>query len=240
MATDPSVIDISHYQPDPDWTALKAAGVIGVIFKATQGTVYIDPTFAKRRHAAWAADFLTSSYHFLEHGEIAAQMAHYLATVAPDPGERVVIDFEDDSLDLADLETAVECLMATDKNLQITIYGGHKLKELVTKHNVLLAENTSLWLCQYTSGKCSWPSATWPVWSLWQYADTGQVPGIKGNVDINRFNGEDSALRAWLAPAGAPVPAPHPDVETVTLTIGSPKKIRLVLEAGSNVELSLG
>jgi lysozyme len=240
MATDPSVIDISHYQPDPDWKALKGAGVIGVILKATEGASYIDPTFAARRKAAWAADLLTASYHFLHHGEAAAEMAHYLQTVAPEDGERVIIDYEDDSLDLADLEAAVQCLAATGKNLQITVYGGHKLKEVVTQANTYLAQNTSLWLAQYTTGKPSWPSTTWKYWSLHQYSDQGHVPGIAGNVDINRFNGEDSALRAWLAPAAAPVPVPDPNLETVTLTIASATKIKLVLEAGSNVELSLG
>jgi lysozyme len=240
MATDPSVIDISHYQPDPDWQALKGAGVIGVILKATEGTSYVDPTFAARRQAAKAAGLLTSSYHFLHHGQAAAEIEHYLKTVMPLDGERVVIDYEDDSLDLADLEAAVQSLIEAGKNLQIAIYGGHKVKEVVAQPNAFLAENSSLWLCQYTSGKPSWPSTTWKYWSLHQYSDTGQVPGIAGNVDVNRFNGDDSALRAWLAPAAAPAPAPHPDVETVTLTIASPKKIRLVLEAGSNVELSLG
>jgi hypothetical protein len=35
-------------------------------------------------------------------------------------------------------------------------------------------------LAQYTSSESniSWPTATYPQWSLWQYSETGEIPGI--------------------------------------------------------------
>ncbi len=34
--------------------------------------------------------------------------------------------------------------------------------------------------------------------TFWQYTGTGVVPGIKGNADINVFNGRQAAWRKWL------------------------------------------
>ena len=34
--------------------------------------------------------------------------------------------------------------------------------------------------------------------TFWQYTGTGVVPGVKGNTDINVFNGSHSAWKKWL------------------------------------------
>ena len=34
--------------------------------------------------------------------------------------------------------------------------------------------------------------------TFWQYTGTGIVPGIKGNADVNVFNGSASAWGKWL------------------------------------------
>jgi hypothetical protein len=57
--------------------------------------------------------------------------------------------------------------------------------------NDWLAENTSLWLAQFTAGQSSLPSATWPAWGHWQFTDQGAVPGFGGVLDCDRFNGSD-------------------------------------------------
>jgi lysozyme len=36
-------------------------------------------------------------------------------------------------------------------------------------------------------------------WNFWQYTATGRVPGIKGGVDRNAFNGNADQWRAFLA-----------------------------------------
>jgi lysozyme len=57
-------IDISHYQGTPDFNAVKAAGIALVFVKATQGTTYIDPTFAINRDHARSAGLTVGFYHF--------------------------------------------------------------------------------------------------------------------------------------------------------------------------------
>ena len=74
-------------------------------------------------------------------------------------------------------------------------------------------------IAQYGS-TVSWPTKTWPQWSLWQYTDRATVDGITGPVDGNKWNGSEEALVAWLSPAGqAPAPSPEPQTEPITMTI---------------------
>jgi lysozyme len=35
---------------------------------------------------------------------------------------------------------------------------------------------------------------TWKRWDIWQYSDSGKVAGIKGNVDMNEFDGTADEL----------------------------------------------
>ncbi len=49
----------------------------------------------------------------------------------------------------------------------------------------------------------------WTAWSLWQYSDTGSVPGVSGDNDLDTFNGTLAQLQA-LASGAAPAPSPSP------------------------------
>lgn len=198
------VIDLSHWQDsEPDFNKARAAGLVGVILKATEGTGYVDPTFAKRKTAAFQAYLPCASYHFLKHGNVTEQIQHYLATAKPAKHERVIIDYEDAGCTLADLRTAVTAIKNADSTLQITVYGGSKLKQELHSRDELLA-TTSLWLAQYTSGIPSWPKTTWPEYALWQYSDGhfgGQPRSMDGFVepfDCNTYNGSQAECRAWF------------------------------------------
>ena len=79
MTRNLKVIDLSHYQTVTDINAIKNAGVIGVIHKASQGTRYIDPYYASRRREFEAAGLAWASYHFLMPDHAEEQMAHYLS-----------------------------------------------------------------------------------------------------------------------------------------------------------------
>lgn len=228
------VIDLSHHNPTPDWDKLKAAGCIGVIHKATEGTSYVDKTLFSRAKEAMAAGLKWSTYHFLRPGKITAQIDHYLATIDPVEGERIVLDHEDAGVSLTDLEKAVRYIATIRPDLQVTIYSGHLIKEQLNGNRSKELAATSLWIAQYTSaGKPSWPVETWPAWSLWQYTDKATVPGISAPVDANRWNGTSEALLSWFGPAGSEVPEPAPDPvpepapgrETVDIFISTPEGV---------------
>lgn len=204
----PIVVDLSHWNPTPDWATLKANGTIGVIHKATEGTGYVDDTLFSRASAAIKAGLCWSTYHFLKGGNPTGQMAHYLKTIDPRQGERVCIDHEEKAT-LDELKAAVKYIRTNRPDLQVTIYSGHTIKEQLSGHDAYLAENTSLWLAQYSSTP-TWPKETWPQWALWQYTDQAPAVGVSAKVDGNKWNGSEENLIKWFGPADA-VPEPEPE-----------------------------
>jgi GH25 family lysozyme M1 (1,4-beta-N-acetylmuramidase) len=224
----PVCIDISHYQGYPDFARVYAVGVLGVIHKATEGTSYIDPCRAANLAAAKAAGLAIATYFWLKPGNARAQAEFYLSVVQPVPGERVIIDYEEQGVTLDMLHEAVQSLLDYGAGLKITVYSGSVIKEqLGDRCDAFLAGNTDLWLAQWTTGDLSWPAGTWPRWSLHQYSENGAVPGIEGDVDLDEYNGSAADFLAWISPAGTP-PKPGisvgialtvPDHVTVTVSI---------------------
>ena len=227
MTDNPKCIDISHWQGFPDFAKVRAAGVIACIMKATEGMGFVDPNRARNFSAATKAGIKCCTYHWLKPGNARAQMAHFLATIDPVPGERMVIDYEEDGCTLADLKEAVQALLDDPRDLQVTVYSGHLLKgQLGGKHDAFLADNTDLWLAQYTTGTPSWPTGTYPQWTLWQFSESGTVDGVDGGaVDLDRFNGPDEALLGWISPAAAPKPIP--DRPVIAIVIDTPNGIEV-------------
>jgi hypothetical protein len=70
------VIDISHYEMvSQNFAETAASGIVAVILKATQGTVFVDPTFLPHVAEARAAGLLVGAYHFLDGSSPAEQIA---------------------------------------------------------------------------------------------------------------------------------------------------------------------
>jgi lysozyme len=228
MSDHPKCIDISHWQGFPDFAQVKAAGVIAMIHKCTEGTSYVDQNRKMNCANAIKEGIKVATYHWLSpNSDVDAQMRHYLDELRPVPGERVVLDYEEDGCTLDDLKAAVAFLLADPRGLEVTVYSGHLLKQqLGDAHDPYLADNTDLWLAQYTTGTPSWPDGTYPKWTLWQYSETGDVDGIDGSaVDLNRFDGSDDELLAWINPAGEP----QPEMAEVMIDIMMPPGVAISL-----------
>jgi lysozyme len=236
MTSDLIVVDISHYQPTPNWDQLMDAGIVGVILKATEGTSYIDPTFFDRAVAARNAGFAVATYHFLRHGDIASQMEWYLQNISPDVGERLVLDYEHDDCRIVDLIQSVDYLLRVeDYNLQITCYGASKLTDdayAADDEGKAILRNTSLWAARYSENQPKICTEVWPAWTLWQFTDSAKVAGIDGPVDGNRFNGSIEQCLKWFGPAGpmpqpGPEPAPEPEPAEVDIVTRGPVRITI-------------
>lgn len=226
------VIDLSHHNPEPDWKALKHGGVIAVMMKATEGTSYVDPTWASRALKAQDAGLLIAPYHFFKGGNVTKQMDWFLSQSAAPQGGRIVIDHETDAT-LDELCQAVTYVRGKRPDLQLTVYSGHTIKEQLGStgvRNELIG--TSLWIAQYTSASApSWPKQQWPQWSLWQWTDKETVPGISQPVDGNKWNGSPENLVRWMSPTGSqPAPAPEPSVPQVTVSIEAPEGVNIRVE----------
>lgn len=205
-----AVVDLSHYNGDVDLGRARAAGILGVIEKATQGTAEVDPDYRVNRDKARTAGLLWGAYHFGVGADGAAQAEHFLNTVGNDPGTLLALDFEANpggpsmTLDQArDFVTGVRDRTGRYPGL----YGGSYLKQLLGDGRDPTLAQCWFWLAEYGPEPRVPPN--WPTWTLWQYTDghVGPRPypvdGI-GACDRDAFNGgEDQLLRLWGVSPGA-------------------------------------
>lgn len=202
-----AVIDISHFNGSPDWTKVKAAGILGVIHKATPGAKAVDPTFAAASTAVPAAGLLWGAYHFGTGDEDGSKEAQFfLDTVKPDARTLCVIDFEPNpsgtEMPLDHLFGWIETVQKATGRAPV-VYGGKSLLFPAAgnaSHPTLAA--CPLWVAEYNSlpQPVGIPAQVWKTWALWQYAEGGTVDGVTGHVDRSRFNGTPEELGTfWSA-----------------------------------------
>jgi lysozyme len=200
MTTNLKVIDISHYNPVKSFATVKAAGIVGVICKATQGTGMVDVTYADKIAAAKAAGLLVGAYHFNSGENVTEQINHFLDTVKPDNNTLLALDFEDYPQSNMTLDQCEEFLVSVHKLVgkPPKLYSGNRVKNLLGTKNDSNLGLYPLWIAEY--GPRPVLQASWSNYFLWQYSQTGKVPGVSGNIDLNSFNGTDEQLaKEWVS-----------------------------------------
>jgi len=199
------IIDLSHHNQVSDFSAIKAAGILGVIHKATQGTGYTDPTYAERRTAALDAGLLWGAYHFADASDATRQADHFLSIVDPTASDLLVLDIEQiysqgqpaPSMSIAGAETFVRRIKRQTRRFP-GLYSGSYIKELLGNEKNRQLANCWFWLAQYDTTAVV--PANWPYWTMWQYTDGNNGPephsvdGV-GACDRDKFNGDLHQLR---------------------------------------------
>ncbi len=207
-----AVIDLSHHNTVTSFSAVRAAGILGVIHKATQGSSYVDPTYAAHRQDATAAGLLFGAYHFGTAGDPDVQAEDFLATAGPNT--LLVLDFEGnpqgEDMSLQEAEHFVSHIK------QVTgrypgLYSGYTIKQAlsaagITSPSQTVLSNCWLWISQYSNAPLI--PKIWPAWTLWQYTDGAggsgpyEVDGV-GHCDRDYFNGTEDQLRSfWTENSG--------------------------------------
>ncbi|AVA21293.1 glycoside hydrolase family 25 protein [Rhizobium sp. NXC24] len=199
-----SVIDISHHNGTRlRFDRAKEGGVLGVIHKATQGELYVDPTLVANRQRILDTGLLFGAYHFGTGANGVSQAAHFLDVVQPTEKTLLVLDFEDNptggSMSLEEARAFVTHVKAATGRWP-GFYSGHTIKRALGVASDPVLANCWFWLAQY--GPTPVVPPCWTTWTLWQYTDgaVGEAPhevdGI-GRCDRNNFQGTEEALSTW-------------------------------------------
>lgn len=200
-------IDVSKYQGDIDWNAVRASGVKFAWIKATEGGDYVDEKFSRNWELAKEAGIPRGAYHFMYWCRPAEEQAQWFVTHVPKDPDALppVLDVEwngysktcphhvSRDVAIAEMKTVLSAMEAA--------YG--KRPVIYTSvdfyHDVIEGALTDypMWL------RCvkGFPTIKYgnQHWHFWQHTEHAQVAGIKGNVDENAFNGTPEKWREFLA-----------------------------------------
>lgn len=199
-------VDVSSYQGEVDWAALRESGVRWAYIKATEGTSYQNPDFAQQREGADGAGLLRGSYHFAlpDRSSGAAQARYFTGnggawkkdgrTLPP------VLDIEynpyGDSCYGKSASAMTEWLRAFSRQTEKetgrapVIYTSTSFWKRCTGNSDAFAESNPLWIARYASSPGALPGG-WRAQTFWQYTASGDIVG-----DHNRFNGSLKELKA--------------------------------------------
>jgi GH25 family lysozyme M1 (1,4-beta-N-acetylmuramidase) len=205
----PLVIDIYHEDSVASFDEAFAAGLRGVIHKATTGATGRDDAYADRRVLATRAGLLWGAFHWGTARPISDQVDNFLAAAEPDENTLVALDFERDVGNQMTLEGAREFLEMINDRLgrRAVLYSGDTAKSALGTRIDPFFGSHRLWLAQYGNNPSVQPS--WQNFWLWQYTDgvhgpgRKTVPGIPGDrsnrLDCDYFAGTEADLRAQWA-----------------------------------------
>ena len=194
-------IDISHYQGKIDWEQLKNAMIMGcpvrfVIIKSTEGSSRLDENFRENFNQARDFGFIRGVYHFWSNKSTAREQAYYfldqvhltdgdlppVLDIEHKPADKSVEDFQRDVLTWLHI--------VEDKyHVKPIIYTYYKFKEQYLSAPVF--DDYPYWIAHYYVDKVQYKGK----WKFWQHTDVGKLPGIKGYVDFNIYNGSYYELK---------------------------------------------
>lgn len=215
VATDDAVIDVSHHNGAIDWPAVAAAGIALALVKATQGTGFVDPAFARNRAAAAAAGILVVAYHFIDNADPDDQAGHFLAVTGLGPGDPAMIDWES-AAPAAAVVAFGEALADITGRDPLAYYGWAQLPEADP-----VLSGWPLMLPEYPGGERAGDYASLvsrlprlppgrPAarpYDFHQYTPAGRIAGIATPVDRSVWVGSRAELSLWHATAARPSPS---------------------------------
>jgi lysozyme len=202
----PLVIDIYHGDNVIDFAKVKAAGIIGVIHKASQGTGIVDLAYARRRAQVLDAGLKWGAYHFMSLEDGAAQAAHFLSVADADVDTLVALDWENVGTREPSAVQARAFLETIQDKLgrKAKLYSGNVAKEQLKEKDEFFGAH-DLWLCEY--GVAWKVQESWERPWLWQQNGDNygpgphRIPGISGLCDNSCLIDPmtvDELIKGWV------------------------------------------
>jgi lysozyme len=203
-------IDVSHHQGQVKWSRVAGAGIAFAYAKATEGATFRDSVFSTNWREMKEAGLRRGAYHFFRPSTpAAAQIDSFAAAVG--------------QLDIADLPPMIDIeeapihggggdewdTVAADARVPLVLAALARVKERFGRRPIVYVRRGfitaklphadalgefPLWVAHFTDAPQPSIPAQWTRWTFWQHSEQGQVDGIAGPVDLDRFNGTVTEL----------------------------------------------
>ncbi|ESU26129.1 putative glycosylhydrolase [Flavobacterium limnosediminis JC2902] len=191
--------DVSEYQSEIEWGKIDKIEddfLLSFVFiRATAGSNKTDSRFKENWEAAKEHYFVRGAYHYYRPNENSITQAdNFIRTVKLKRGDLPpVLDIEklpkNQSMD--SLKTGLRrWLNRVEKHYKVKpiIYSGQSYYTDFLKKEF---KGYPLWIANYNF----FVERIQDDWLFWQFTEKAQIPGIKGVVDVNVFNGDSEDLK---------------------------------------------
>lgn len=189
---DKKIIDISHHQGDIDWS--KASKEVSLAIIRTQyGTSTIDRKYEQNIGGCQKYNIPYGVYIYVTFKNKTEAMEQakdfYNRTYVHKPLFYVVDVEESFGASAKNIVQGTQAFVdyLKSKNVRVGLYTGHHFYKPYQMDTV--KNYDFLWIPRYSGTSAPGKKPDF-VCDLWQYTDKGFVKGIKGNVDLNKLNGD--------------------------------------------------
>ncbi|HZV02813.1 MAG TPA: GH25 family lysozyme [Planctomycetota bacterium] len=208
-------IDVSRYDVNVDWAAVKSSGITFGIARAADGLT-ADPFFARNWAFMQATGVLRGASQYFRASQDPIQQADFAASQVGALGSGdfpLFLEVETlDGMSPAQVAAGVAAWVARveAKTGQPPILGTKK--SFWQSLGNPAHSGCALWVKDQGSAAPSLP-AGFSDWKFWQYSTAGSLPGINGSVDLDYYHGSRSSLNSlahasWPETQAPPPPAP--------------------------------
>ncbi|SKB14229.1 putative Lysozyme [Planktothrix sp. PCC 11201] len=211
-----SGIDVSNNNGYVDWQKVRNAGNLFAFMKATEGTGYTYNRFFQNLQQIRQVGMRPGAYHFfvsnvngqeLSGEEQANYFLNAVGTIGKDDLPPV-LDLEeyDGRPEYSWKNITLEARLKLVKQWLDTVEQKTGRKPIIYTNpgfwRYYMGDSKDfaeypLWIANYGVSQPDIPGG-WKNYAIWQYSETGQVDGVSGNVDLNKF----SSLNEIAAPSG--------------------------------------
>jgi lysozyme len=192
-------LDVSQYQGKIDWSQVRKIEdtfpVSFVLIRASAGKNHLDTRYKENWKAVKKTGFIRGAYHYYRPNENSLQQAqHFIEQVSLESGDLPpVLDIEN----LPKIQSMDSLKMGLRRwlnrieshyGVKPIIYTGERFyKDFLFKD----FKEYKFWIANYNF----FVEGIKDDWLFWQFTEKGTVPGIRGNVDMNIYNGTPKMLQ---------------------------------------------
>ena len=200
-------MDVSAHQGNVDWGAAASNGARFAYLKATEGTTYTNPYFWSQSGGAFEAGVIRGAYHFaLPNTSGGAAQANWFVDHGGDwtPDGMTLppaLDIEYNPYGATCYGLSQSAMVNWIGEFSDTVHDRTGRYPAIytttawwtscTGNNAGFGETNPLWVARYASSVGALP-AGWSFQTIWQYADSGALPG-----DQDYFNGAYDRLQEF-------------------------------------------
>lgn len=207
-------IDIASWQAGID---LATVPLDFAIVKATQGTGYTNPDYARAISQVLGAGRLGGAYHYVSGGNAQAEADHFVDVVGGNVGRVVLaIDWEqgDNAAwgNVAYLDAVVSRVIERT-GVKPLIYCSQSVVASIA--SIASARDCGLWVAQYANMNATgyqdspWNEGAYSC-AIRQYSSAGRLNGWEGNLDLDKFYGDAAAWAAYATATATPTAPADP------------------------------